>query len=77
MYIISLLQIHFALSILLRDQNKCSVESLIGNIQEVDCSNRPSLLHKTATMQEFDRKKWSISFVSMGLEEKEPESNVS
>ena len=56
MYIISLLQIHFALSILLRDQNKCSVESLIGNIQEVDCSNRPSLLHKTATMQEFDRK---------------------
>ena len=48
--------IHFALSFLVRDQNECSVESLIGDIQEVDSSNRPRLLHETATMQEFVEK---------------------
>ena len=48
--------LHFALSFLVRDQNECSVESLIGDIQEVDSSNRPRLLHETATMQEFVQK---------------------
>ena len=65
--------IHFALSFLVRDQNECSVELLIGDIQEVDSSNRPCLLHETATMQEFVRKKWPITFVFMGFEEKDPE----
>ena len=33
-----------------------TVESLIGDIQEIDSSKRPRLLHETATMQEFVRK---------------------
>ena len=40
----------------MRDKNECSVESLIGDIQEIDSSKRPRLSHETATMQEFVRK---------------------
>ena len=69
--------IHFALSFLVRDQNECSVESLIGDIQEIDCSNRPRLSHKTATMQEFVRKNGPSPLSSWELRKKNPESNVS
>ena len=48
--------IHFALSFLARDQNECSVESMIGDIQAIDNSSRPRLSHECATMQEFIRK---------------------
>ena len=62
--------IHFALSFLVRDQNECSVESLIGDIQEIDCSNRPRLSHKTATMQEFVRKNGPSPLSSWELRKK-------
>ena len=45
--------IQFAFSFLMRDQNECSVESLIGDIQYIDSSDRSRLSHETATMQEF------------------------
>ena len=54
----------------MQDQNECSVESLIGEIQEVDCSNRPSLLHKTATTQEFVRKNGPLLLFSWDLRKK-------
>ena len=54
----------------MRDQNECSVESLIGDIQEVDCSNRPRLSLETATMQEFVRKNGPSPLFSWDLRKK-------
>ena len=59
--------IHFALSFLARDQNECSVESMIGDIQIVDNTNRPRLSHESATMQEFIRKNGPKPLVSWDL----------
>ena len=66
--------IHLAVSLLVRDQNKYSVESLIGNIQEVDCSNRLCMSHETARIFQ---KKGLITYVFTRIEEKDPESNIS
>ena len=41
--------LHFAMCFLVRDQNECSVESLIGDIERVDCSDKPRLVHETVT----------------------------
>lgn len=62
--------IYFALCFLVRDQNECSVESLIGDIQEIDSKNRPRLSHKTATMQEFVRKNGPNPLTSWELRKK-------
>ena len=45
--------IHMALCFLVRDQNECAVESLIGEITTVDSSSRPRILHETVTKQAF------------------------
>ena len=45
--------IHMALCFLVRDQNECAVESLIGEISSVDSSSRPRILHETVTKVEF------------------------
>ena len=45
--------IHMALCFLVRDQNECAVESLIGEISSVDSSSRPRISHETVTKVEF------------------------
>ena len=42
-----------ALCFLVRDQNECAVESLIGELTSVDSSSRPRISHETVTKQEF------------------------
>ena len=54
----------------MRDQNECSVESLIDDMQEVDCSNCPLLLHETATMKAFVRKNGPSPLFSLDLRKK-------
>ena len=62
--------IHFALCFLSRDQNECSVESLIGDIQTIDSKTRPRLSHETATMQEFVRQNGPNPLLSKDLRRK-------
>ena len=45
--------IQFAFSFLVHDQNKCFVESLIGDIQHIDSSDRSRLNREIATLQEI------------------------
>jgi hypothetical protein len=62
--------IHFALCFLVRDQNECSVESLIGDIQNVDSSDRPRISHETVTMQEFIKQNGPHPLMSEDLRRK-------
>ena len=52
-----------ALCFLVRDQNKCAVESLIGEITTADSSIRSRISHETVTKQEFDHK--NVSTMNM------------
>ena len=59
--------IGYSIHFLIQDQNECSVESVIGDIQKIDSRFRPRLKHETVEKQEFLTKNGPDPLLSKNL----------